>query len=141
MSVYYMNEAAFDLPDSGFVDRTITYLEGKSPAGLDVVLLVERAPFPEGKSLRQAASEHVNGAKKRLRGYSVLFERESEVAELPALDIGARWRDEKGMIYTRAAHLALGPTWLIIAGECPLEEREHCDACVDHVLASLRFRD
>lgn len=136
-----MNEAAFDLPDSGFVDRTITYLEGKAPSGGDVVLLVERRPLPAGKSLRQAATENVNDARKRLRGFSVLFEREAEVAELPALDVGARWRDDKGMIYTRQAQVAVGDTLLIIAGESPLEDRDHCDACVDHVIASLRLRD
>jgi hypothetical protein len=139
--MHYMNEAAFDLPDAGFVDRTVTYLEGKSPRGTDIVLLVERSPFPEGKTLRQSASQHVNDARKRLRAYAVLFERDSEVAGLPAIDIGVRWRDDKGMVYTRQAHLAVGDTLLIVAGEAPLDEREHCDTCVEHVLASLRFRD
>ncbi|EYF08795.1 Hypothetical protein CAP_2656 [Chondromyces apiculatus DSM 436] len=140
MSIYYMNEAAFDLPE-GFVDRTVNYLEGRSPQGTPVALLVQREPFPEGKTLRQATTAHVNDAKKRLRAYTVLFEREVQVSEVPAIDLGVRWRDEKGMVYTRQVHLVLDRTHTIVAGETPFEEREYCDTYVDHVLASLRLRD
>jgi len=133
-----MNEASFDLPPAGFVDRTVTYLEGKAPSGAAVVLMVERSPFPEGQSLRQAASAHVNDGKKRLRGYSLLFDRVSEIAGAPAIELGARWRDDAGLVYSRQAHLVLGPTLLIVAGESPMEEQEFCDACVDHILATLR---
>ncbi len=133
-----MNEASFDLPPVGFVDRTVTYLEGKAPSGAAVVLMVERSPLPEGKSLRQAASAHVNDGKKRLRGYSLLFDRVSEIAGSPAIELGARWRDDAGLVYSRQAHLVLGPMMLIVAGESPMEEQEFCDACVDHILATLR---
>lgn len=142
MGAFYMNEAMFDLPEGGFRDRTITYLEGTSPNGADVILLVERHPLPEGKSLRQAAAEHVNDARKRLRGYSVIFQREAAVGDLPAIDIGVRWRDDTGTpIYTRQTHFTLGPQWLIVAGEAPLSDREFCDASVDHVLGSLELRE
>lgn len=133
-----MNEASFDLPDVGFVDRTVTYLEGKAPSGADVVLMVERSRLPVGKSLRQAASAHMNDGKKRLRGYTLLFDRVSEIAGVPAIELAARWRDDAGLVYSRQAHLVLGPTLLIVAGESPIEEKEFCDAYVDHVLASLR---
>ena len=133
-----MNEASFDLPDAGFVDRTVTYLEGKAPSGADCVLMVERSPLPAGKTLRQAAAEHMNDGKKRLRGYTLLFNRVSEIAGVPAVEIAARWRDEAGLVYSRQAHLVLGPTLLIVAGEAPIEEKEFCDAYLEHVLASLR---
>jgi hypothetical protein len=138
MSAFYMNEASFDLPDASFVDRTVTYLEGKAPSGAAVVLMVERSPLPEGKSLRQAASAHMSDGKKRLRGYSLLFDRVSEIAGAPAIELAARWRDDAGLVYSRQAHLVLGPTMLIIAGESPIEEQEFCDACVAHILATLR---
>lgn len=142
MGAFYMNEAMFDLPEVGFVDRTVTYLEATSPAGGDVVLLVERHPLPEGKSLRQAMTEHVNDARKRLRGYSIIFQRDALVADFPALDLGVRWRDDDGApIYTRQTHFALGSSWLIVAGEAPIADREFCDGYVDHVLGSLRLRD
>jgi hypothetical protein len=141
MSAYYMNEASFDLPDVGFVDRTVTYLEGKAPSGVSVALMVERSRLPEGKSLRQMATAHMADGKKRLRGYSVLFERVTEIAGTDAIEMAARWRDDAGLVYSRQAHLVLGPTMLILAGESPIEEREFCDAFVEHVLASLRACD
>lgn len=135
-----MNDAAFDLPEASFVDRTITYLEGKSPSGTDVVLMIERAPFPDGQTLRQAVAEAVRDARARLPRYEVLFEREADVAEGAALEVGARWRDEGGVVYTRQTHLVLGATLVSIIGEAPLEEREFCDAYIAHVVSSLRAR-
>src|SRR5271170_6607108 len=114
MGLFYMNEAAFDLPDAKFVDCTVTVLAGKSPGGAAVVLLVERRRLPVGKSLRQAAAEHGRDAMKRLLGYTVILEREVEVDAHPAIDVGARWRTEDGEpIYTRRVHLTLGSTWLM----------------------------
>lgn len=142
MSAYYMNEAMFELPEAGFVDRTVTYLEGTAPGGADVVLLVERHPFPKGKSLRQLTEQHMNDARKRLRGYSVLFQREVTVADTPTIDVGVRWRDNTGApVYTRQSHLAVGPAWLIVAGEAPFADRAFCDGYVDQVLASFRLRE
>jgi hypothetical protein len=142
MGSFYMNEAMFDLPDAGFVDRTVTYLSGLTPRGASVVLLVERRPHPANKSLRQIAAEHGRESMQKLFGYTVLFEREVEVASHPALDVGVRWRADDGEpIYTRRAHLSLGSTWLMIVGEAPSTERELCDTYVDHVVASLRIRD
>jgi hypothetical protein len=142
MSAFYMNEAMFDLPDAEFADRTVTYLVGKSPSGTTVELLVERRALPAGKSLRQLVDEHGMDALKRLRGYGVLVEREVEVASLPAIDVGARWRTEEGeSVYTRRTHLILGSAWLIVTGEVPWSERELCNAYVEHVLASLQLRE
>ncbi|MFT3765156.1 MAG: DcrB-related protein [Minicystis sp.] len=142
MGSFYMNEAMFDLPDAGFVDRTVTYLVGSSPDGNGVLLLVERRPLPVDKSLRQVVDALGKDAMTRFPGYRVLFEREIEVAAQPALDVGARWRADSGEpVYVRRTHLALGETWLIITGEVPIAEREFCDAYVDHVLTSLRIRE
>ncbi len=141
MRAYHMNEASFDLPDGNFVDRTVTYLEGTAPGGADVVLYVERQPFPAGRSLRELANNHVQDAKKRLRGYTIMGQRELEVLGLPALDLGVRWRSNKDeLVYTRQVHLVLDSTWLIVAGEAPVADREFCDACVDRVLSTLRLR-
>ena len=137
MSAYYMNEAAFDLPDVGYVDRTVTHLEGKAPSGIVVALMVERSPLPEGKTLREAATAHMIGTKKRLRGYTLLLDRASEVAGVPAVEIAAQWREASGIVYSRQAHLVLGETLLLVAGETAVEERAFCDACVEHVIASL----
>ena len=104
-------------------------------------MLVERRALPVNTSLRQAVAALVKDEMTRQVGYQVLFEREIEVAQIPALDVGARFRTEAGdPVYARRAHLALGSTWMMIVGEAPFAEREFCDAYVDHVLASLRLR-
>lgn len=142
MGSFYMNEAMIDLPDAGFVDRTVTYLVGTSPEGNGVLLLVERRPLPADKSLRQVVDGLGKDAMTRFLGYQVLFEREIEVSSQPALDVGARWRAESGEpVYVRRTHLALGKTWLIITGEGSIVDRAFCDAYIDHVLASLRLRE
>jgi hypothetical protein len=142
MGSFYMNEAVFDVPDAGFVDRTVTHLEGTSPGGNGVLLMVERRPLAVDKSLRQVVDALGKDAMTRFIGYRVLFEREIEVASQPALDVGARWcAESREPLYVRRTHLALGETWLIITGEAPIVEREFCDAYIDYVLASLRLRE
>ena len=142
MPAYYTNDARFELPDVGFVDRTVTYLVGKSPGGADVILLVERRPLHREQSLRQAVARIGTDALQRLRGYTVLGEREIEVASLPAIDVSARWRTDAGEpIYARRTHLVLGATWLVIACEAPIASRESCDAYVDQVLATFQLRE
>jgi len=141
MATYFMNEAAFDLPEIGFVDQTVTYFEAPSPKGGDVVLLVQRTPLEEGSTLEGMVETHVNEQMKRLRGYAVLERRATEIEGLPALDVSARWRNEGGMVFTRHVHVAHRGTWLIFGGESSLEERAHCDAYMDHVVQSIRLRD
>lgn len=135
-----MNEAMFDMPDTGFVDRTVTYLRGKSPNGVGVVLLIERRPL-EQKTLREAVDEHHLEQKKARLGYTVMFEREVEVDQHLAIDIGARWNTDDGIpAYTRRAHLQLGETRFIVTGEVAFVEHEFCDAYINHVLGTLKFR-
>jgi len=142
MTAYYMNEAMFDLPDAEFVDRSITYLWGNAPSGADVLVLVERRILEEDQPLRAAVAQIGNDAKEELRGYAVMFERDVEVSGLPAIDVGARWREEDGTpMYTRRVHVALGLTWMIFTGEVPMVDREFCDAHIDHIVGSLQLRE
>ncbi len=142
MSTYYTNEAAFDLPDMGFTDRTVTFLEGRTPEGGELVLVVQRSPLEVGKSLREVVKGHVAQATRKLRAWSVIFERDGEVSSAPAIELGARFRgSDDGMIYTRQAHLVVGDIWLVVAGNAPLAEREVCDQLIEHVLSTLRVRD
>lgn len=141
MSAYYMNEAMFDLPDAGFEDRTVTYLVGSAPESKDVVLLIERRPMQEDKSLRDHVVEHGRDAKAELRGYTVLSEQEREINAIPAIDIATRWREKDGSpVYTRRIHLTLGSTWMILAAEGPAQRRAFCDEQLDHVVGSMKLR-
>lgn len=141
MSTYYMNELAFDLPDAGFVDRTVYDLDGELPGGDVLGLLVLREPIPPGKSLREVVDEHRLREAKRLGAYAVLGEREAEIAGAPAIELSSRWRHERGVFYTREAHLAAGHTRLVFALTTVLERREACDEHLERVLATLRLRE
>jgi hypothetical protein len=141
MSVYYMNEAAFDLPGVRFVDRTVTHIEAETPSGLDVELQVERKPMPDGRTLRELLDAATATGKEQLRGYTVLAERDREVAGVPALDQAVRWRDGADAVYVRQVHLAVDATWLIITGEADLADRPACDAYVERVLDTFRLRE
>lgn len=141
MSVYYTNDAAFELPDTECTDVTLTHLETRTESGESLTLLVERNPYPEGFTLRQVVDNHVGEAMKHLRRYSVLFQQEREIAGLPAIEVGVRWRNDDGDVYTRHAHIEVSGTWLMIAGEAMLPERAACDALMEEVLSTFRLRE
>ena len=140
MSTYYMNEAAFDVPAVGFVDRSVTCLEAPVGSGDEqITLMVERAPA-EDRPLATIVGEHVYDAKKRLLGYAVIHQTERVVEDLPAVDLAARFTDEDGLAYSRSVHLIVNGTWMIVGSEGPLEHRGLCDECLEHVLSTLQLR-
>lgn len=132
-----MNDARFDLPD-GFVDRTITYFEGRSDSGAEHILSIERHPVPAGKTLRDLVSAHQLDARKKLRGFTLIFERDAKVGDEIAVDVATRWRADDLMVYTRQFHFVLGDTWLIASCEGPLEERVLGDRLIEHVVSTMR---
>jgi hypothetical protein len=140
MSVYWMNEAAFELPAIGLVDRTVTVLEGRSTAGFAHAILVERRAWPPGASLAELVAANLRDARVRLVGHEVLFTRELEIAGAEAVDHAVQWRGERGLVYARQVSLAAGEAWLVLAGSCEIEDRARCDLTMDHVITSFRFR-
>jgi hypothetical protein len=143
VSVYYMNEAAFSLPELSelaLADRTVTRLEGTSESGRPWSVLVHRSPLAEGQSLAEAAAAGVREARMRLRAHAVLWEREGEVSGRPALEMAVQWRGEKGMVYTRQAHVVVDAAWLQFACNAAMEDREEGDARMDHLLGTFRLR-
>lgn len=140
MSTYYMNEAAFDVPPVGFVDQSVTYLEAPVGDGDEhIVLMVERHPA-EDRELGAIVGEHLLDARKRLRSYVVLEQKERVVEEVAAIDLAARFVDDDGTAYTRSVHMVSHGLWLIIAAEGPFEHRGACDECLEHVLSTFRLR-
>lgn len=137
-----MNEASFDLAGASFVDSTVNVLHAVHPEHGDVNVLVHRAAFPEGKSLRDLAEGQVEIEAKRLRDFTVIGWETPHVAGLPALSVTSRFRREQGQpIYQRQTHLAIGATWMYFALMIPLPAREVCDAWLEAMLASLALRD
>lgn len=135
-----MNEGVFELPDVGFVDRTTHDLDAELPGDRAMGLLVVRRPMPEGTSLLAAVQEHTLLEAKRLPGYRILDDHTLTVAGEPAIGVCARWRHEKGELYTREAHVIAGGVRMVFAITGPLERRAACDESLDQVLGTLRFR-
>jgi hypothetical protein len=138
VSVYYMNEGAFELPDA-LRDRT-THVVEMVEDGHDLTLVVVRAPLPEGKSLRQVAQLRVLDEHTRLSGYGVLAERESAWAGVPALEMASRWRHEGRIIYQQQAHLVVGSVWIYFALSAPMDGRATADAWFDRMRETIRLR-
>ncbi len=91
-----MNEAAFELPAIGLVDRTVTRLDAVSEEGRAQKIVVHRSRMPEGKTLADLAAGSLREAGVRLRLHEALFTREIGVAGALAIDLGAQWRGERG---------------------------------------------
>jgi hypothetical protein len=152
-----MNEGAFELPEGAgphpglradepryapgpFIDRTLHVLEGDLPGDAPLALVVHRAPFPPGKTLRELVLSRLTRERDQLAGHAVIEEREAAWAGAPALEISSHYRQGDEVIYQRQAHLMLGDTWLYFALSAPYAEREACDARLDTLRASLRLR-
>lgn len=139
MANYYINEASFQLPEAEFVDKTVNVLETKTASGGDLGIVMSRTRMPTGKTLEQMVEEHIAEEKRALRAYSVLFQREIQIANVPAIEVGVRWRIDRGMVYHRHAHVGIWDTYLLVSTNTALEEREVCDMVMDQVLGSFRF--
>jgi len=141
MAAYYTNEGAFDLPELGFVDRTVHVFEAPLGEEDELGLIVCRTRMPAGKSLRDMVAAHVTEEAKKLGGYAILDERETSWAGVPAIEIASRWRHEGAPVYQRQAHLLANDKWLIFAMSAPLASRETCDRAMAHVLGTFRLHD
>lgn len=137
--VYYMNEAAFELPALELVDTTITSIDGTSPSGESMGIRVHRTPLPPNKSLRDIVTEHLAEANRTLPAYALQWQRDIEVSGVPAIELAARWRGTDGMNYTRHAHLAVQGLWLIVSVNGALGDIAAIDGCIEHVLETFRF--
>jgi hypothetical protein len=140
MATYYVNEASFELPDLAVADRTVHVLELGGGAVPGLGLMLARAPFPVGKSLRDLVKAHTDQERLTLRSWSLLFEREGELEDQPMIELGTRWKGAEGMVYQRQAHIGLDDVVLLLVGNGPLGERERTDANVERVLSTMRLR-
>ena len=141
MGEIHLQDGYFELPEVGFVDRTVHVFEAPIGGDDELGLLVCRSVFPAGKSLREVVTAHVKHEGARLAGYAVLDEREGMVAGVPAIEIFARFRHEGGLVYQRQAHLAAPGTWLFFASSAPYARRDGCDAVMDAVLETFVLRE
>jgi len=140
MPAYYLNWAAFELPDVPFVDRTTHVLDLAHPDHPDMTLVVHRERFPAGKTLRELAARRVAEEMTKLAGYAVIENGEAAWAGAPAIEVSSRWRHKDSVVYQRQAHLAVDDAWVCMALSCPIESRAACDAWFTQIASTLRLR-
>lgn len=140
MASYYLNEAALELPDRPFVDKTIHGLSSTLPSGKTLGVLVHRRPVEPGRDLGTIVDEHVALNERRLLGYVVLEQVRTEVDGVPGVLLKARWRRDGATFYQAQLHVLRGGKAMIFAASAPIEERALCDETLDRVRATLAFR-
>jgi hypothetical protein len=139
MATFYVNEAAFELPEIGFVDRTVNVLEATTSDG-EIGVFVHRQPLAPGATLRQIMTEQLEQERRSLAGHAIVFDREAEVDGVAAILVGTRWRGEQIMVYQELAFVALQEVWLLIGVNAPVEKSEIAGEVMAHVLATMKLR-
>jgi hypothetical protein len=140
MAAYYVNEAAFTLPDIGFVDRTLHRLE--SPLSGDDLLKVEirRLPVEHGRRLRELIDEDTAVTKAKASGYTILDEIDAALGGLPAVLLRARFRANDVAYYQLKAHVLVESTWVLLLVSGPYSDRAAADETFERVVQSLEWR-
>ena len=140
MPTYYLNEAAFSLPEKGFIDRTLhrlqSPLDGEDPLGVEI----RRQPIEPGKSLRQLVEADVTASKAKGNGFTLVEEAEVVLAGAPAIVLRARLRARDVVYYQMQAHVACDKTWISIAVTGPSTERGACEDTFDRIVRSVAWR-
>lgn len=141
MTAYYIDEGAFDLPAGlDYVDRSVHMIEAPGKDGAELGLLIERRPIPSGKSLSDVVASLRAEQAVKLRGHVAIGEGERVVGGFPSLETRLRWRHAKGPVYHFQVHVPLGSVCLTMTASSRHERREACDAWMDALLSTLRFR-
>jgi len=140
MASYYLNEAALDLPERPFVDKTIHGLQCKLPSGKTLGVLIHRRPAEPGRSLQDVVREHVAVNQKRLLGYAVLNEAGTEIGGVPARLLETRFRRDAASFYQAQVHVLSAGKAMIFAVCGPIEERALCDETLGRLLATFAWR-
>lgn len=141
MASYFMNEGVFDLPDLGFVDKTIHLFGAPSPSGREIGLIVCRAKMAPGKTLEEVVKTHVDHEAKNMRAFSVLGQRTVEWHGNHGIEISSRYRNRDEMAFQKQFHTSMFGQWLLFGANSHVSERETAEACLEHVLSSFQPRN
>jgi hypothetical protein len=131
MANHFTNDAAFELPERTFVDKTVHGLESRLPDGKTLAVFVHRRPIDGTKSLRALVDDNIALNHKRLSAFAVLDDVQASVGGLPGHLVRTRWRLDGAELYQRQAHVAFEGKWMIFAVSGPLDHQAACDETFD----------
>ncbi len=140
MATYYVDEAAFELEDGAFDDRTVHVLQAPEASAHDVGILLSRSPLAAGSTLREHVLRHCDHEARAFRAYKRLDSRELDVDGAPALEVSTEWRGSGGRVFQRQLFIGLRGRVLLLGVTSPLAERPLAEAHYARALATLRLR-
>jgi hypothetical protein len=140
---YLMNEASFDLPDLvGLVDRSRQFLEVKLEDGVQIDLVIARAPMPQDQDLHAAVEAGLADQRRSLRGFTVISAKEREYAELVGIEVRVRFIDKKdGPIFHHEFHTTIDAQRIGFHAICAVTNADACDAWMARLLEGVKLRD
>ena len=94
MPTYYINEAAFDVPEMGFSDQTVHLLRAKASRTGDINVMTFRSKVEGDAGLREVVASHRDNERRTLAGFASLLDREVEVAGTVAIEAAIRYRGD-----------------------------------------------
>lgn len=141
MPAYYVNEAAFALPERDFVDRTLHRLESPLPGADDPLgVEVRRVPIRPGETLRQLVDQEVGMSKEKVSGFTLVGDAEIAIGGAPAIVLRARLRARDVAYCQLQAHVAFEDTWIAFIVTGPHSERAACEEAFDRMVRSIEWR-
>lgn len=138
---YYVNEAAFGLPERPWVDRTLHRLSAPSEGEEDAIAVeIRRIPMKHEESLRALVDGAVEAEVAKQNGFSVASRAEALLDGAPALLVRGRSREGDSVRLRFEAHVALEGMWLAFVVTGPSSRRAVCEETFDRLVAGLRWR-
>lgn len=141
MPTYYVDEAAFVLPERGFTDRTLHRLESALQGSEDPLAVeIRRAPMTSGRTLRSHVDEEIASTKAKVNGYTLVEQAEVALSGAPAIVLRARMRARDVVYLQLQAHVALADTWLTFLVTGPATERAACEETFERMVRDVAWR-
>ncbi|MBC7796092.1 MAG: DUF1795 domain-containing protein [Pyrinomonadaceae bacterium] len=100
MSLYYINEGKFDLPDD-WVDRTLHVFAPSDSPDAEWNIVVSRDEKPDGETLEDYVSRQLGEMPKALRQFKVMRDEETMLDGVPAREVETTWLGENGTLRQR----------------------------------------
>lgn len=139
MTSYFIDEAQLTLPDVvSLVDRSRQYLAIRTESGLELDLVIGRAPLARDATLESRVQSDIAEQKRSFRGFELLSVEERAYEAMVGIEVRLRFIDSaKGPMFHHELHSLVGATRIGFHGVCKVMHAEACDAWMRAMLAQI----
>jgi hypothetical protein len=135
---YHTDELLLDIPDE-WVDRTMNLFVSAAGDRVPFNIVVTRDKFT-GEELAPFVLERLKEITKKLPQFKILGQRERKVGPLSAMESKLQWPVQGGVMYQHQVYVAYYDEVLTFTGSCIVKLGPQCDAYLEQVLSSIKFR-